>query len=95
MPHGAPFVVYPGENGPIDSIGWEVFAESLQDYALLQTANIDPDDPMLAELKSYALSQKAKLGSKQRLLKCFRERLSDSHLPQNQVSLPIWTYLTR
>ncbi len=54
MPHGDAFVVYPGENGPIDSIRWEVFAESLQDYALLQTAGIDPDDPMLAELESYA-----------------------------------------
>ena len=54
MPHGDAFVVYPGESGPIDSIRWEVFAESLQDYALLQTAGIDPDDPMLAELESYA-----------------------------------------
>ena len=40
--------------GPIDSIRWEVFAESLQDYALLQTAGIKPDDALLAPLKSYA-----------------------------------------
>lgn len=53
MPHGDAFIVYPGDNGPIDSIRWEVFAESLQDYALLQTAGIDPDDPLLAELESY------------------------------------------
>ena len=58
MPHGDAFVVYPGENGPIDSIRWEVFAESLQDYALLQTAGIDPDDAMLAELKTYEVFPK-------------------------------------
>ena len=54
LPAGDPFVVYPGADGPIDSIRWEVFAESLQDYALLQTAGIKPDDPLLAPLKSYA-----------------------------------------
>jgi hypothetical protein len=52
--YGDPFVVYPGENGPIDSLRWEVFAEGLQDYALLQTAGIDPDDQMLAEIQDYA-----------------------------------------
>ncbi len=41
--HGDPFVVYPGENGPLDSIRWEVFAESLQDYQLLQTLKVPPD----------------------------------------------------
>ena len=53
-PYGDSFVVYPGENGPISSIRWEVFAESLQDYALLQTAGVKHDDPVLASLKSYA-----------------------------------------
>ncbi len=53
MPHGDAFVVYPGQDGPIDSIRWEVFAESLQDYAMLQSAEISRDDPLLAELKSY------------------------------------------
>jgi hypothetical protein len=47
-------MVYPGENGPIDSIRWEVFAESLQDYALLQSAGLDPDDPLLADIRGYA-----------------------------------------
>lgn len=59
MPHGDAFVVYPGENGPIDSIRWEVFAESLQDYALLQTTGVDPDDAMLAELKTYEVFPKS------------------------------------
>lgn len=58
MPHGDAFVVYPGENGPVDSIRWEVFAESLQDYAMLQSAGVDPDDPMFAEIKSYELFPK-------------------------------------
>lgn len=55
IPYGDPFVVYPGKDGEtLDSIRWEVFAESLQDYAILQTAGIKPDDSMFAELKSYA-----------------------------------------
>jgi len=51
--HGDPFVVYPGRNGPIDSIRWEVFAESLQDYALLQTVGVDPGSPMLRRLRGF------------------------------------------
>ncbi len=51
--YGDPFVVYPGADGPIDSIRWEVFGESLQDFALLQTAGVDPDDPMLADIREY------------------------------------------
>ena len=55
IPPGDPFEVYPGADGkPIDSIRWEVWAESLQDYAILQTAGIKPDDPMLADIKTYA-----------------------------------------
>ena len=54
IPYGDPFVIYPGENGPLDSIRWEVFAESLQDYAVLQTAGIEPGNPLLGEIKSYA-----------------------------------------
>ena len=53
LPAGDPFVVYPGKDGPLDSIRWEVFAESLQDYAILQSAGIEPDDPLLAEIKDY------------------------------------------
>jgi Domain of unknown function (DUF4091) len=51
--YGDDFLVYPGANGPIDSIRWEVFAESLQDYALLQTLGISPDDTLLADWKDY------------------------------------------
>lgn len=54
LPAGDPFVVYPGEGGPLDSIRWEVFADSLQDYALLQSAGVKLDDPLLAPLKDYA-----------------------------------------
>jgi hypothetical protein len=53
MPQGDCFVVYPGPDGPIDSIRWEVFSESLQDYALLQSAGIKKDDPMFAQIKDY------------------------------------------
>jgi hypothetical protein len=51
--YGDTFVVYPGDSGPIDSLRWEVFSESLRDYALLQSVEISPDSPMFAELKGY------------------------------------------
>ena len=53
LPAGDPFVVYPGADGPLDSIRWEVFSESLQDYAILQSAGVKPDDPMLAAIQDY------------------------------------------
>jgi hypothetical protein len=51
--YGDPFVVYPGPDGPIDSIRWEIWAESLQDYSLLQTSGIDPDDAMLSDISAF------------------------------------------
>jgi hypothetical protein len=53
-PYGDPFVLYPGPAGPLDSIRWEVFAESLQDYALLQAAAVERDDPLLADTQDFA-----------------------------------------
>jgi len=47
-------VIYPGTDGPVDSIRWEVFAESLQDYALLQACGIDPDNALLQDIRDYA-----------------------------------------
>lgn len=52
--YGDPFVLYPGPDGPIDSIRWEVFAESLQDFALLQAAGVPSDDPLLVPLVDFA-----------------------------------------
>lgn len=51
--YGDPFVVYPGPDGPIDSIRWEVFSESLQDLALLRTLNVDPNSDLLSDIMSY------------------------------------------
>ena len=51
--YGDPFQVYPGAEGPVDSIRWEVFAESLADYALLQTLGVPRDHPLLSDLKSF------------------------------------------
>jgi hypothetical protein len=53
FPYGDPFVVYPGKDGPIDSIRWEVFAEGLQDYALLQTLHVSRDDERLKPIVHY------------------------------------------
>jgi hypothetical protein len=50
---GDTFVVYPGPDGPIDSMRWEVFSLALQDYALLQSAGIDPGNRILKPLKSF------------------------------------------
>jgi len=52
--YGDGFLVYPGADGPIDSIRWEVFAESLQDYALLQGAGINSADPLLSGITDFA-----------------------------------------
>lgn len=52
-PYGDPFVVYPGPDGPLDSIRWEALAESYQDYALLQAAGIERDDPLLADVVDF------------------------------------------
>ncbi len=52
--YGDPFEVYPGDEGPIDSMRWEVFGESLQDYCLLQTLGITREDPLLADIVSFA-----------------------------------------
>ena len=47
-------MVYPGPDGPLDSIRWEIFAEALQDYRLLQTVNLDRNDKLLQALRSFA-----------------------------------------
>ncbi|MCD4823173.1 MAG: DUF4091 domain-containing protein [Phycisphaerae bacterium] len=51
--YGDPFMVYPGPDGPVDSVRWEIFGESLQDYALLQTLGVDRNNKLLAPLKSF------------------------------------------
>ncbi len=51
--YGDTFQVYPGPDGPLDSIRWEVFAESLQDYALLQTLGVPRDGALLAPLRDF------------------------------------------
>jgi hypothetical protein len=51
--YGDTFEVYPGADGPVDSIRWEVFGESLQDYALLQTLAVDRNDALLAPILSF------------------------------------------
>jgi hypothetical protein len=51
--YGDGFMVYPGPDGPIDSLRWEVFGDSLQDYALLQTLDTDRDSALLQPLRSF------------------------------------------
>jgi hypothetical protein len=51
--YGDTFLVYPGLRGPLESIRGQVFAESLQDMALLQTAGIAPEDKLLAPLADF------------------------------------------
>jgi hypothetical protein len=51
--YGDTFLVYPGEQGPIDSLRHEAFADSLQEYSLLQTLGIDRESRLLSPLKSF------------------------------------------
>lgn len=51
--YGDTCVVYPGPDGPRDSIRWEVFAESLQDYRLLQTLGIAREADLLSPLRDF------------------------------------------
>ena len=70
-------MVYPGPDGPIDSLRWEVFAEGLQDYALLQQAGADPDGDLLAEIRDYAEFPRKETwihSSRRELLKQLRRR---------------------
>jgi hypothetical protein len=76
---GDPFVVYPGKDGPIDSIRWEVFAEALQDYAILQTAGVKPDSALLSEIKSYADFPKSEEWLKETLGKILRQPSESSY----------------
>ena len=79
IPYGDPFVVYPGAEGPIDSIRWEVFAESLQDYALLQTAGVPPDSPLLSAIKTYSDFPKTEIWLEQTLQKILGRPLDGNH----------------
>lgn len=68
--YGDPFQVYPGSSGPVDSIRWEVFAESLQDYRLLQTLGVDRNDRLLSPIRSFEDFPKKdswRLGARRRL----------------------------
>ncbi|MEN6404496.1 MAG: DUF4091 domain-containing protein, partial [Armatimonadia bacterium] len=51
--YGDTTLVYPGAEGPVESIRGQVFAESLQDLALLQTAGVAGDDKLLEPLKDF------------------------------------------
>lgn len=51
--YGDTTLVYPGADGPVESIRGQVFAESLQDLALLQTAGVASDDKLLEPLKDF------------------------------------------
>ncbi|MBR4221053.1 MAG: DUF4091 domain-containing protein [Victivallales bacterium] len=52
--YGDTCMVYPGADGkPVDSIRWEVFSESLQDYRLLQTLKIDRGSALFKRLVSF------------------------------------------
>ena len=67
-------MIYPGRDGqPMDSIRWEVFAEALQDYAILQSAGIKPEDPLLADIKSYAKFPKDEEWVRKTMEKVLRE----------------------
>lgn len=52
--YGDCWSVYPGPDGPLDTLRWEAFADSLQDYRLLQTLGIPQDDRRLRAIVSFS-----------------------------------------
>ncbi len=69
--YGDTFLVYPGPDGPVDSMRWEVLSEGLQDYSLLQTLGVRRDDSLFAPIISFAdfpKSEDWRLAARRRLL---------------------------
>ncbi|MBM3493768.1 MAG: DUF4091 domain-containing protein [Armatimonadetes bacterium] len=52
-PYGDPFVVYPGADGPLVSIRWEVWGGAMQDLAILRQMGIGSDHPEMASIEGY------------------------------------------
>lgn len=81
--YGDPFLVYPGKDGPIDSIRWEIFGEAMQDYALLQTLDIDRNclllDP-IRDFHDFPKSPSWRLSSKRRLYAIANRRAAKAGL---------------
>ena len=50
---GELFFVYPGPEGPLDSIRWEVFAEGLADRSILGLQSVQPGGRLLAAVHSF------------------------------------------
>lgn len=71
---GDTFKVYPGADGPIDSIRWEALAEALQDYAILQTLGVDRDDVRLKPIRSFRNFPKTEAWRKRWKRELLRER---------------------
>ena len=71
LPSGECFLVYPGQAGPLDSIRWETFRESMQDHALLRLAEdtLGPIDlPDLVDFETYPASANWLLDKRQAIL---------------------------
>ncbi|MFC5653267.1 DUF4091 domain-containing protein [Paenibacillus solisilvae] len=84
---GDPFVVYPGADGPIDSIRWEVFREALQDQRamelletlagrgkVLELLEEGLDEPL--SFKTYPIDLNWLLSTRERMNKAIKEALS-------------------
>lgn len=71
-------VVYPGADGvPVDSLRWEIFSESLQDYQLLQTLGVSREDKAFKAIRDFNDFPKDsawRLRLRQRLLKAADQR---------------------
>jgi hypothetical protein len=51
--YGDSFMVYPGPDGPVDSLRWEIIGESLQDYTLMQTLGVDRSNELFAPILNF------------------------------------------
>jgi len=76
--YGDTFVVYPGPNGPIDSMRWEIFGESLQDYRLLQHSGSSAVIRCWATCAVSRTSRKPKPGASRRGRGCCKRGDSET-----------------
>lgn len=78
LPSGECFLVYPGPAGPLDSLRWEIFRESMQDHALLglteKTLGV-VELPELVDFENYPSSPSWLLSKRQEILRLLEESL--------------------
>ncbi|MCD9020919.1 DUF4091 domain-containing protein [Cohnella silvisoli] len=91
FPSGDAFAVYPGPEGPVDSIRWEVFREALQDLRALELLEsyvgrdetlklLEQDLESTLTFKDYPIEASWVLGTRERINRAIVEAMRSSTL---------------